>query len=38
MLKYDVQDIYDIHEDERAYQEYLSECYNQPQITVCGQD
>ena len=38
LLKYSVQDVYDEHEDERAYQEYIAECYNQPQITVCGQD
>ena len=38
LLKYNVQDIYDIHKDERAYQEYIAECYNQPQGTVCGQD
>ena len=38
LLKYNVQDIYDIHEDERAYQEYVAECYELPQVTVCGQD
>lgn len=38
LLKYSVQDINDIHEQERAYQEYVAECYNEPQITVCGQD
>ena len=38
LLKYNVQDINDMHEGERAYQEYVAECYNEPQITVCGQD
>ena len=38
LLYYDVQEMYDIHEGEREYQEYIAECYGQPQITVCGQD
>ena len=38
LLNYDVQEIYDLHESEREYQEYVAECYDQPQITVCGQD
>ena len=38
LLSYNVQDVYDEHESERAYQEYISECYDQPQVTVCGQD
>ena len=35
---YNVQDIIAIHEGERAYQEYVAECYEQEQITVCWQD
>ena len=38
LLSYNVQDVYDEYESERAYQEYISECYDQPQVTVCGQD
>jgi len=38
LLKYNVQEVYDIHESEREYQEYVAECYEQPQVTVCGQD
>ena len=30
--------IKDMHESERAYQQYIAECYDQPQITVCGED
>lgn len=37
-LTYDIEDIYEIHAEERAYQEYIAECYEQEQITVCGQD
>ena len=38
LLYQDMLDIQDMHEDEKAYQEYVAECYNQPQITVCGED
>ena len=38
LLYQDMLDIQDMHESERAYQEYIAECYEQPQITVCGQD
>ena len=38
LLEYNVQEVYDIHEDERKYQEYIAECYEQEQITVCGKD
>jgi hypothetical protein len=31
-------DIQEMHEAEREYQEYVAECYQEPQITVCGQD
>ena len=37
-LKYSVQDVIDIHEEERAYQEYVAECYDEEQETVCGKD
>jgi cupin superfamily acireductone dioxygenase involved in methionine salvage len=37
-LKYSVQDVIDIHEEERAYQEYVAECYDEEQHTVCGKD
>lgn len=38
LLYQDMLDIQDMHESEREYQEYIAECYEQPQITVCGQD
>ena len=38
LLYQDMLDIQNMHESERAYQEYIAECYEQPQITVCGQD
>ncbi len=38
LLYQDMLDIYDMHEDERSYQEYIAECYEQEQITVCGKD
>ena len=38
LLYQDMLDIQDMHESERAYQEYIAECYEQPQVTVCGQD
>lgn len=38
LLYQDMVDIQDMHESEREYQEYVAECYEQPQITVCGQD
>ena len=38
LLNYDVQEIYDLHEGESEYQEYVAECYEEPQVTVCGQD
>lgn len=38
LLYQDMLDIQNMHEDERAYQEYISECYEQPMVTVCGQD
>lgn len=38
LLYQDMLDIQDMHESERAYQEYVAECYDQPQITVCGED
>ena len=38
LLKYDVQDVIDIHEEERAYQEYISECYAQEQEPACWVD
>jgi len=38
LLYQDMVNIQDMHEDERAYQEYIAECYQEPQITVCGQD
>ena len=34
----DMLDIQDMHESERAYQEYVAECYNQPYDTVCWED
>ena len=37
-LKYSVQDVIDIHEEERAYQEFVAECYAEEQETVCGKD
>lgn len=37
-LEYDVQEVYNIHEEERMYQEYLAECYQEEQNTVCGKD
>ena len=37
-LYQDMVDIQDMHEDEKAYQEYIAECYQEPQITVCGKD
>jgi hypothetical protein len=30
-----LQDIIDIHEEEKAYQEYIAECYEQENIPVC---
>ena len=38
LLYQDMVDIQAMHESEREYQEYVAECYEQPQITVCGQD
>ncbi len=38
LLYQDMIDIQDMHESEREYQEYVAECYEQPQITVCGED
>ena len=38
LLYQDMVDIQDMHEDEKAYQEYIAECYQEPQITVCGKD
>ena len=38
LLYQDVLDIQNMHEFEREYQEYVAECYEQPQVTVCGQD
>ncbi len=38
LLYQDMIDVQDMHEAEREYQEYVAECYEQPQITVCGQD
>ena len=38
LLYQDMLDIQDMHESERAYQEYIAECYDQPQVIVCGQD
>ena len=38
LLYQDMLDIQDMHESERAYQEYVAECYEQPQVTVCGED
>ena len=38
LLSYDVQEIYDLHESEREYQEYVAKCYEEPQVTVCGKD
>ena len=38
LLYQDMLDIQDMHESERAYQEYVAECYNQPYDTVCWED
>ena len=38
LLYQDMLDIQEMHEAEREYQEYVAECYQEPQITVCGQD
>jgi len=38
LLYQNMLDIQDMHESEREYQEYVAECYQQPQVTVCGQD
>ncbi len=38
LLYQDMIDVQDMHEAEREYQKYVAECYEQPQITVCGQD
>ena len=38
LLYQDMLDIQAMHESEREYQEYIAECYQEPQITVCGQD
>ena len=38
LLYQDMLDIQNMHESERMYQEYIAECYEQEQITVCGKD
>ena len=38
LLYQDMLDIQEMHEGERMYQEYIAECYEQEQITVCGKD
>lgn len=37
-ISYNLQDIIDIHEEEKAYQEYIAECYEQENIPVCWED
>ena len=38
LLYQDMLDIQDMHESERAYQEYVAECYEQEQEIVCWKD
>lgn len=38
LLYQDMLDIQDMHESERAYQQYVAECYEQPYDTVCWED
>ena len=37
-IDYDVWEEYEIHEQEREYQEYVAECYEQEQDVVCWKD